>query len=216
MNMEELQNKYKVLSIREKVLALISAIILVVFTSVNFIISPMFDEFLALEKTEKSSLTLINNLNNEIKALEKKLADDPVAAIERELKNLNTQHQQKIEALDKFKLALVSSDEMASLVEEVVDENKKLSLMSLESKIPEVLLSQLIDGQEQVLLYKHAIDIKLKGQYFALLAFMKKIEQKEHSISWSDIDYRVDKYPNAIMSFEIYTISTDKEFIGVK
>ena len=214
--MEELQNKYKVLSIREKVLALISAIILVVFTSVNFIISPMFDEFLALEKTEKSSLTLINNLNNEIKALEKKLADDPVAAIERELKNLNTQHQQKIEALDKFKLALVSSDEMASLVEEVVDENKKLSLMSLESKIPEVLLSQLIDGQEQVLLYKHAIDIKLKGQYFALLAFMKKIEQKEHSISWSDIDYRVDKYPNAIMSFEIYTISTDKEFIGVK
>ncbi len=216
MNMEELQNKYKVLSIREKALALISAIILVVFTSVNFIISPMFDEFLALEKTEKSSLTLINNLNNEIKALEKKLADDPVAAIERELKNLNTQHQQKIEALDKFKLALVSSDEMASLVEEVVDENKKLSLMSLESKIPEVLLSQLIDGQEQVLLYKHAIDIKLKGQYFALLAFMKKIEQKEHSISWSDIDYRVDKYPNAIMSFEIYTISTDKEFIGVK
>ena len=216
MNMEELQNKYKVLSIREKVLALISAIILVVFTSVNFIISPMFDEFLALEKTEKSSLTLINNLNNEIKALEKKLADDPVAAIERELKKLNTQHQQKIEALDKFKLALVSSDEMASLVEEVVDENKKLSLMSLESKIPEVLLSQLIDGQEQVLLYKHAIDIKLKGQYFALLAFMKKIAQKEHSISWSDIDYRVDKYPNAIMSFEIYTISTDKQFIGVK
>lgn len=216
MNMEELQNKYKVLSIREKALALISAIILVVFTSVNFIISPMFDEFISFKKTEKSSLKLINNLNIEIKALEKKLADDPVAAIEREFKNLNTQHQQKVEALDKYKLALVSSDEMASLVEEVVDENKKLSLMSLKSKTPEVLLSQLIDGQEQVLLYKHAINIKLKGQYFALLAFMKKIEQKEHSISWSDIDYRVDKYPNAIMSFEIYTISTDKEFIGVK
>lgn len=216
MNIDELQIKYKQLTIREKALALLSIIVLIVFTSVNFIISPMYDDFIALKKDEKSTKKLINTINSNIQSLDNKLDADPVAAIEREFKNLNIQHNQKIKALEKLKLALVSSDEMASLVEEVVDENKKLTLMSLTSKTPEVLLSQLVEGNEQVLLYKHAIDIKLKGQYFALLAFMKKIEEKEHSISWSDIDYRVSKYPNAIMSFEIYTISTDKEFIGVK
>jgi len=216
MAMDELQNKYKVLVVREKVLILISSIILIVFTSVNFILSPMFDDFTAFKKEKESTTKSIATHNDSIKTIEQKLASDPVAVIERELKNLNLQHEQKKLALDKFKLALVSSDDMASLVEEVVDENKKLFVLSLVSQKPEPLLTQMKNEQEQVLLYKHAIKIELKGQYFALLAFMKKIEEKERSISWSDIDYKVDDYPNAIMSFEIYTISTDEEFIGVK
>lgn len=216
MTMDELKNKYKELSIREKVLALASIVILIVFTSVNFFISPMYDNYLALKKSEKSSIYAIESLDIDLKSIENKLANDPVAAIEREFDNLNIQHKQKIESLNKYKLSLVSSDEMASLIEEVVGENTKLSVLSLASKKPEVLLNQIKDGKEQVLLYKHAMNIVLKGQYFELLKFMKKIERKEHAISWSDIDYKVDKYPNAIMSFEIYTISTDKEFIGVK
>lgn len=207
---------YSKLSMRERMLVLISAVGLIVFSAINFLLMPMFEEYTQLKKVEKTTQASLQTVNVQVNSVKKQLADKPVEQIQRQLDNLNRQHQTKIKELDKYKLALVSSDDMATLVEEVVEENKKLLVVSLASKAPTAILTQSDDGKERVLLYKHAIDIKLQGEYFALLAFMKKIETQEKSILWSDIDYKVDEYPNALLSFEIYTISTDKEFIGVK
>lgn len=216
MTWDKVQGIYSKLSMRERMLTLISAVGLIVFSVINFLLMPMFEEYAQLKKVEKTTQTSIQAVNVQVNSVKNKLMDKPVQKIQRQLDNLNRQHQSKIKELEKYKLALVSSDDMATLVEEVVEENKKLLVVSLASKAPTPILKQSDDGKERVLLYKHAIDIKLQGEYFALLAFMKKIETKEKSILWNDIDYEVDEYPNAILSFEIYTISTDKEFIGVR
>jgi len=216
MTWDKALSNYSKLSMRERMLILISVVGLIIFSVTNFLLMPMFEEYAQLKKVQNTTQTSIQTVNVQIDSVKKLLADKPVEKIQRQLDNLNRQHQTKIKELDKYKLSLVSSDDMATLVEEIVEENKKLLVVSLISKEPTPILMQPDGDKEQVLLYKHAIDIKLQGQYFALLAFMKKIEAQEKSILWNDIDYKVDEYPNAILSFEIYTISTDKEFIGVK
>lgn len=216
MSWDKAQNIYVKLSMRERMLTLISAVGLIIFSAINFLLMPIFEEYTQLKKVEKTTQASIQAINVQVDNIKKQLEAKPVEKIQRQLDNLNRQYQNKIKDLEKYKLALVSSDDMATLIEEVVEENKNLLVVSLVSKAPTPILIQSNEGKEQVLLYKHAIDVKLQGQYFALLAFMKKIETQEKSILWNDIDYKVGEYPNAILSFEIYTISTDKEFIGVK
>jgi len=216
MTWEVLQQKHANLSIREKVLVLISAVVLIGFTAINFFIEPMFTQYSDLNREQVSIQQQINSTKLDIQGINAKLAANPLDDIRKQLVALNLQHNQHINALSEYQLSLISSDEMAHLVEEIVHENKNLSLISLTSSLPKVILSQGNEVDDKALLYRHAIAIRMEGEYFSLLNFMKKIEKKEQSVLWGEIDYRVGKYPAAIISFEIYTVSTDKEFIGVK
>jgi MSHA biogenesis protein MshJ len=216
MSWNLVQKKHASLSIREKMLVLISGLFLVIFTAFNFFIEPMFVKYSHLEKIRMTTQQSIDTVKLKVKGIEDSLAANPLEDIKKQLAALNVQHQLHSNQLEQYQLSLVASDEMPKLVEEIVYENTKLSLESLTSKEPEAILLQPNESNGEVLLYRHAIAIRMKGEYFSLLDFMKKIEQKEKSVLWGEIDYRVDKYPNAIISFEIFTISTDKEFMGVK
>lgn len=216
MTWSELQDKHSNFSVREKSLILISVLVLVWFTAINFIIEPLFSRYDELTKDNEASNASIAAVNLQIESIQNKLASDPLAKLSVELDSLNIQHDKQIGLLEAYQLSLLESDEMSDLIEEIASENKYLSLISLKSQLPEVILEQNNEGNKSPLLYKHAMSITLKGRYFALLQFMKKIEAKEESVLWGDIDYHVENYPNAVISFDIYTVSTDKEFIGVK
>lgn len=211
-----LQEKHATLSVREKMLVLCSVIILVLFVAVNFFIEPLYNDFTALKKQQDNTKQSIDATQLQIDNIDSKLAADPLAQIQLELDALNNKHAEQLSRLENFRLSLVSSDQMSGLVRELVNENKHLSVESLKSLTPKVILYQDNDETKPALLYKHTMMIELKGRYFALLDFMKRIESKERSVLWSDINYRVEVYPEAVISFEIYTISADKEFIGVK
>jgi len=216
MTWETLQQKHASLSIREKILVLVSAVILISFTAINFVIEPMFIEYSDLKRMQVSTQQDINNIKREVAAIDAKLSANPLEEIKKQLAALNKQHKYHVEELKRYQLSLISSHEMATLIEEIVHESEKIALLSLTSKQPKVILSQGGEVGDEALLYRHAIAIQMKGEYFSLLNFMKKIEKKEQSVLWGEIDYRVEQYPAAIISFEVYTISTDKEFIGVK
>lgn len=216
MNWDMLSEKHAALAMREKVLVLVTAVILILFLSFNFVIEPLYKEYSQLKKQGETTKQSISAIEIEVANIEAKLNDDPLKKLQEELRLLEVAHEEQVKRLESFRLSLVGSDEMSGLVKALVNENKHLSVLSLRSLAPEPILYKDNDSTKQPLLYRHAMNIKLKGRYFALLKFMQNIEAKKKSVLWSDINYRVEKYPEAVISFEIYTISTDKEFIGVK
>jgi len=216
MNWDLLQEKHAALSLREKMLVLVTVIVIVLFLGVNFVAEPLYKEYTTLKKQQEATKQSINAIDLEVANIESKLNADPLAKLEDELRLLTVAHEAQVKRLDGFRLSLVASDEMSRLVKALVNENKHLSVLSLKSKPPEAILFKDNDTTKKPLLYRHSMAIKLQGRYFALLDFMKNIEAKNKSVLWSDINYRVEDYPKAIISFEIFTISTDKEFIGVK
>ncbi|WP_435275784.1 hypothetical protein ACMAZF_01770 [Psychrobium sp. nBUS_13] len=216
MNWDLLQEKHSALSLREKLLVLITVVFLVFFIGVNFVVEPLYKEYTSLKKQQETTKQSINAIELQVTNIETKLNADPLEKLQDELRLLNVAHDEQVKRLDKFQLSLVASDEMSSLVKALVNENKHLSVLSLKSMPPEAILFKDNDSTKQPLLYRHSMSIKLQGRYFALLDFMKNIEAKNKSVLWSDINYRVEDYPEAIISFEIFTISTDEEFIGVK
>ena len=69
--------------------------------------------------------------------------------------------------------------------------------------------------EKQLRLYRHAIKIKLQGQYFQLKDYLTQLESLSWKFFWQEFDYKLKAYPVSELEVEIYSLSTAQEFIGV-
>lgn len=58
--------------------------------------------------------------------------------------------------------------------------------------------------------FKHAVVIQLEGSYFDVIDYLVALESLSWKFYWSELDYRVVAYPKAIVTLEVYTLSTEK------
>jgi len=71
-------------------------------------------------------------------------------------------------------------------------------------------------AEERIIgVYKHSVRITLKGQYFFVVDYLKRLESLSWRFYWEFIDYEVEVYPTATVTLEVYTLSTDKGAWGV-
>ena len=61
-----------------------------------------------------------------------------------------------------------------------------------------------------VSVFKHSVVIQLEGSYFDVVDYLSALENLSWKFYWSTLDYRVVKYPKAIVTLEVYTLSTGK------
>ena len=55
-----------------------------------------------------------------------------------------------------------------------------------------------------------------EGRYFAVRDFLARLEQLSDKLYWRSMAYHVKDYPTAEVTLEVYTLSTEKAFIGVE
>ncbi|HBY38437.1 MAG TPA: MSHA biogenesis protein MshJ, partial [Alteromonas sp.] len=55
-----------------------------------------------------------------------------------------------------------------------------------------------------------------EGRFFAVRDFLANLERLTNQIYWRSMAYEVSEYPNAQVTLEVYTLSTEKAFIGVE
>lgn len=63
--------------------------------------------------------------------------------------------------------------------------------------------------------YKHGLQIEFDGNFFSTLDYLKKLEELEWNFFWDKIEFEVSEYPDATVILTLYTISLDKNWIGV-
>ncbi len=69
--------------------------------------------------------------------------------------------------------------------------------------------------EDNVGVFKHAVVVSLEGNYFDVVNYLKALESLEWKVYWQSIDYRVNKYPKAQVTIEVYTLSTEEGLLGV-
>lgn len=104
---------------------------------------------------------------------------------------------------------LIPAHEMPQVLEALLARSANLHMLALTSRKP----SPLMAGEQQINLYKHGIQIRLEGGYFDVYQYLKALESLPRHFYWQLFDYRVNAYPSAVVTLEIYTLSTSKEFI---
>jgi MSHA biogenesis protein MshJ len=64
-----------------------------------------------------------------------------------------------------------------------------------------------IDPKFQKMIYKHGVEISVKGNYAALLSYMENLQKYPKRLFWSEARLDVATHPDAVLKLVIYSLS---------
>jgi MSHA biogenesis protein MshJ len=176
----------------------------------------------------------LNQLNEQLETTQKLLSVSSKVKLGKQLKSLEVQIEQQKKLLKQLTDNLIAPQQMAVMVEKLLKQRGRLKLLSLKNLEPiglpektstdtpaneennQNIETKNSDQAEQtpVLVYRHPLEIKLKGRYFEVLNYLKALENNEYNFYWEKLDYRVDKYPLAEVTIKLSTLGTEPQWIG--
>ena len=234
---QEYCDKYLTITPREQYMVLFAGLLAIIFIIHSFFID---DNAIKITKLEKqvAQVTVSNrSAKNSISVLEEGLLQDPNAALNKQIQ----QYKKKLKAVDvnllKLTSDLIDPIQMRYALLQLLKTQKGVSLQSFQviAAQPITLSSpkavtkanddktknktgsdiQVEQAQQELVLYRHAIKIKLSGSYFQLRDYLKQLEGLSWKFFWQEFNYQLKEYPVSELEIEMYSLSTKREFIGV-
>jgi MSHA biogenesis protein MshJ len=222
------------LTIREQVLILITGLV-----ALFFILFYVFiDDKMASNTIESKKVVQLSSSNQSLKIsvleLQAALQGDPNEETSKKI----TQYEAKLAKVDTGLLTLtrdlISPVQMRYALLDLLKLDKGVSLLSFELRGVKPLLftspsKTVLDSASKsseasinsnetsagINLYRHGIKIKLSGRYFDLRDYLTQLEKLPWKLFWQDFNFTLKEYPNSELEIEMYSLGTQKEFVGV-
>lgn len=155
-----------------------------------------------------------------------RFANERLAVVQREQLQLTSQ----IQALAGD---LVTPNQMTEILTTVLERQSGLELISFQnieaeplraanSNAEELLeesgtlnINDIVQDEVTGQVYSHGLVIQFQGDYFSTLKYLRFLEDITGSFFWDAISFEQMEWPNAHITLEIHTLSTDQGFIGV-
>jgi MSHA biogenesis protein MshJ len=225
---QDYSNKFLQLTSREQFLLLLTGLVAIFFIVSYVFIDDKSAKVISFDKQSRIMQSGNQTLNFSINEFEAALKQDPdvdtvkkIAQLEAKLAKIDSQ-------LVHLTTELISPSEMREALLKLLMLEPGVSLLSFEligakplldlSVQPKnVAADQFTPTAEQLglNLYKHAIKIKLSGEYFQLRNYLQQLEQLSWKFFWQDFQFEVKEYPSSEVDITIYSLGLNKEFIGV-
>ncbi len=213
----QLLNKFDALALREQKLLMFAiplSILLLVFFGV---VEADIKKANKLQ-SNANNLQMQLSLNEETSAqLMQQANEDPDILVKQQISGLKQRLEQLNNDFAGEMAQLVSPQAMPILLEELLDKASDLQLLEMQSKEPQILA---VNSNENELsntqpIYRHTLNIKFEGDFFATRKFLAEAEQLGWKIYWQGLTYTVLEHPNAVTELSLFTLSTSEAFIGV-
>lgn len=214
--------KIDVLSKRER--AIVLAVLLVAVYGLVQV--ALLDSQLKRSDNLKTQLSKIqqktDRLQQEQIIVNAQITAGPNKALQAELDKLKQQLEKTDARLKESTVSLIPPALMPEVMQGVLSEIKGLRLLNLENRGAVLLTKAKPKDEKQEVdvvsgnkLYRHSFVITLEGSYLATLTFFQALENKSWKFFWQNMRYEVIKYPKAKVMLEVYTLSTEEDWIGV-
>lgn len=147
-----------------------------------------------------------------------KFANDRLAVVEREQAVLDSQ-------IRELAGDLISPADMTRILTSVLERQSGLELISFQNLSATPLLAEDRNSTEggdngsqpgisgQV--FEHGLRLQFQGDYFSTIKYLRFIEEISGSFFWDSISFNQANWPDAVVTLQIHTISTNSGFIGV-
>lgn len=209
---EPLITKFSVMTQREKWLIAIGGAVGVFMLMLTFLLEPAFERQSQQSNQLQSVELAAIRAQGEIARVTNMLKGDPDKDVDEKLTQLQQQSELLDVQLDEIVKNLVTPNQMAELLEQVLASSKNLKLRSLQSLPAEPIMS---NGQAvNAGYFIHPVRIELSGKYFDIQTYLSTLEAMPVRYFWRSFQYQVDEYPRANLTVVVYTLGTGQEFIG--
>lgn len=172
--------------------------------------------------------TEMTTLSVEEKVLSQALASNPNAKKHREILRLEQRLAELDKQIDALQVGLIPAENLPAVLRELLQKRKNLQLLGMHAVGPEKLTLQntvveqdlnvaakdeIQTVEQGVGVYMHRVVFRVRGKYFDVLNYLADLEKSQWSFYWAMLEYKVDRYPWAVVQMEAYTLSTEKGFI---
>ncbi len=218
---ELVRTKIDDMSLRERAMIFAAA----AFVVISLMNATLLDPLLFKQKTLSAQVVQQQEKMKELQARMQSLSqakhDDEHSPLRNRLVQLKQQLQTQDDYLQSRRDRLVEPNKMAGLLEQVLSKNDKLQLVALKTLPVDFLIPQAAkgtaqpatNGQKQI--FKHGVQITVRGGYLNLLQYLAALEKLPAQMFWGEASLSVDKYPDAVLTLTLYTLSLDKTWLTV-
>lgn len=233
---QEYCDKYLTITPREQYMVLFAGLMALIFIIHSFFIDDNTIKITKLDKQIVKVMASNRSTKNSIALYEEGLSKNPNTVLNEQI----TQYKRKLKEVDvnllKLTSDLIDPIQMRHALLQLLKTQKGVSLQSFQ-----VIAAQPItmsssktqskttkndnqksvsdisvdEAQQELVLYRHAIKIKLSGNYFQLRDYLKQLEGLSWKFFWKEFNYQLKEYPISELEIEMYSLSTKREFIGV-
>lgn len=223
------------LSVRERA-AVFLAILAVAFFIWNSYLMASLD---SREKSLKAQLQQKQSeqtaLNAELQILISSRQEDPNKQNREKLASLRTQLDKVRTEVTKSTKHLISPNKMAAVLENVLNKTRGLELVEVKGLGASPLVSgdkqddKISSGDEPAVettgdteedsgfanAYKHGLRVVFNGSFMSTLDYIKELEALENEFIWDNLTFEITEYPDGQVSITVFTLSLDRNWIGV-
>lgn len=109
---------------------------------------------------------------------------------------------------------VVSPAQMVAVVRDMVAADEALTLEALTNRgAEEIVTDDFDEGIPRV--YRHRVEVVASGDYFAVLDYLRRLEDLDWQFQWDGLRIETVRYPTARVTIRLSTLSLDEDWIGV-
>lgn len=214
-------------SLRERVIIFVAVAFVLIALVSTLLLDPLWAKQKALAGQVVQQQEKMKELQAQMQALFQARQDDERSPLRVRSAQLKQQLQVQDSYLQSLRDRLVEPDKMVGLLEQVLNKNGKLQLVSLETLPASPVMPQGAKaaeagtktkaqaGNAQQQIFKHGVQIVVRGGYLDLLQYLAALEKAPVQLFWGDVSFSVDKYPDAVLTLTLYTLSLDKTWLTI-
>ena len=211
-----LSNKINDRNLRERVLIIATAATVVAALIFSLFLEPQLAQQKALSQRVIQLQNQIKGVQVQIQALQESRSVDPDTANRAKLESLRIQLVQIKASLQVKQQQLIPPDKIAGLLEEMLNRNRQLQLISLQSlPVTTVTVEEEQTASAEKEFFRHGVEISVRGGYFDLLDYLAQLEKLPTQMFWGKASLTVEQYPVSRMTVTLYTLSLDKIWLVI-
>jgi MSHA biogenesis protein MshJ len=179
------------------------------------------------QHTQDSSDLLV--AQTQLKVLRAKLLN-PDAELRAQLEALRRQTSSADDRFRELQGSLVPAQEMSTWLSSLMQAQRGLQLVGLRS-LPVTSVAELVNASKtsptagaaptasstaapvashDAWLYRHGIEVTVRGSYPELLAYLHTLERMPRRVYWGELRLNAQDSPAVVMTLTVYTLSVDK------
>jgi MSHA biogenesis protein MshJ len=221
------------MSLRERAMIFVAAAFVVIALMNVLLLDPLLARQKMLSAQVGQQQEKMKELQAQMQNLLQARRDDEHSPLRDRLAQLKLQLQEQDSYLQSRRDRLIQPNKMADLLRQVLNKNGGLQLVELKTLPVSLLIEKpqadgiaaqptaanAPDGQKQPgsqkQIFKHGVSITVRGGYLDLLRYVTALEKMPAQMFWGEANLSVEKYPDAVFTLTVYTLSLDKTWLAV-
>ncbi|MDF4772223.1 type II secretion system protein GspM, partial [Vibrio parahaemolyticus] len=170
-----LEGRFGEMSTREKVLTALCGLVVVIMLLFTLVLEPKLNEIISNERQLSNLKQANQKIEIDTLRIQAQLKKDPNAEIDRAISNLLAESQHLSMQLAEIIEHLITPSQMAELLENVLEQQSGIHLLSLQT-LPSEPITEDKEASQYSGYYVHPVRMELTGDYFSIANYLNKLE----------------------------------------